>query len=524
MMSWEDEDESDSLEEVEDSPTLYHCRTYHPITEDFKLEQEPPEEKKSEKELVEKAKGSINSAGEETVCRYCLDPGGELIAPCVCKGGQKWVHLNCLRKWQRMVLVKKNTQPYFHEREPNRHEICNICKTKFLIKPMDWGDMVISLTGKDIVNRICEGFIIVRTMESSRQSLRILVANQHIPSVRHNLAPWIGGAYLVVGISAIPGKANDRGEDLICAINLTKEIVETERRWRTYIDHAVGSNRHVNIRHFDGGPCDGLHAVACLKFTAKESAEEAGLQIIDEKPYAVVVAGRFQTVVELADKDWIHENERRGDCSRPQPVIPDRQVLLAWGDGTWSRTQLIGEIARGGWGMCRFKANDVFKIPGEPDPPSPERLFRQLHRQNRVLAPGQNEMSRAMNESIDIRPFEQNDELARHREYLRSQLLSRNKKSEMDDSKMTSIGSSIGSTAPNSIASNNSISSEERKSNLPNIETRTHTMPVVSSRMTRSSPERGSSRGPGSNESEDEDQDSPAIPAGEHRVNHHMES
>ena len=36
----------------------------------------------------------------ERMCRYCFDgeEEGELIAPCACKGGQRWVHLECLRE------------------------------------------------------------------------------------------------------------------------------------------------------------------------------------------------------------------------------------------------------------------------------------------------------------------------------------------------------------------------------------------------------------------------------------------
>jgi len=186
-------------------------------------------------------------------------------------------------------------------------------------------------------------------------------------------------------------------------------------------------------------------------------------------------------------------------------VLPNRDVLLAWGDGTWSRTQLIGEIARGGWGMCRFKANDVFKIPGEPTPPSSESLFRKLHRQNRVLAPGQNEMSRAINESIDIRPFEQNEQLVRHREFLRTQLLSRKKKSHLDNSKMTSHDSSMVSTAPNSISSNNSVMMEE-KSSPPNIERSSPLFPAAFSTPTRSGSVRLNSEE--SNDSGNQDQHS----------------
>ena len=37
---------------------------------------------------------------EERMCRYCFEgeEEGPLISPCACKGGQKWVHLSCLRR------------------------------------------------------------------------------------------------------------------------------------------------------------------------------------------------------------------------------------------------------------------------------------------------------------------------------------------------------------------------------------------------------------------------------------------
>ena len=55
---------------------------------------------------------------DEQLCRYCFEgpEAGELLSPCECKGGQKWVHLSCLRRWQRMVLVSQPTHPAFYER------------------------------------------------------------------------------------------------------------------------------------------------------------------------------------------------------------------------------------------------------------------------------------------------------------------------------------------------------------------------------------------------------------------------
>lgn len=53
------------------------------------------------------------SGGEDKMCRYCFcgTEEGELISPCQCKGGQRYVHLHCLRRWQRMVLVSQPTYP-----------------------------------------------------------------------------------------------------------------------------------------------------------------------------------------------------------------------------------------------------------------------------------------------------------------------------------------------------------------------------------------------------------------------------
>lgn len=54
-----------------------------------------------------------NESQGDVMCRYCFcgEEEGPLISPCKCKGGQKYVHLKCLRRWQRMVLVSQPTHP-----------------------------------------------------------------------------------------------------------------------------------------------------------------------------------------------------------------------------------------------------------------------------------------------------------------------------------------------------------------------------------------------------------------------------
>ena len=85
---------------------------------------------------------------DEKLCRYCFDDEeyGELLSPCACSGGQKWVHLKCLRRWQRMVLVTQPTHPQFY-RDDVRHHECNVCKTEFTCPPPTRHELMESFTG-----------------------------------------------------------------------------------------------------------------------------------------------------------------------------------------------------------------------------------------------------------------------------------------------------------------------------------------------------------------------------------------
>jgi hypothetical protein len=98
---------------------------------------------------------------EEDVCRYCFEGAdeGELISPCNCKGGQKWVHLKCLRRWQRMVLVSQPTHPAM-QRDDIRHHKCNVCSSTFTCAPPTRHELMQSFTGPEIAALIEEGCII----------------------------------------------------------------------------------------------------------------------------------------------------------------------------------------------------------------------------------------------------------------------------------------------------------------------------------------------------------------------------
>merc|ERR1719285_418549 len=141
-------------------------------------------------------------------------------------------------------------------------------------------------------------------------------------------------------------------------------------------------------------------------------------------PYTVnrwTVAGAFEAVVDICHRDWLMENSLRPLTAKP----PLREVYACCGDGTWTRTQLIGEIARGSWGMAPFKTNDVFKVPNKPEPPAPDEIYTILHDENRPVLPRENNMREAFDEAMDPAPFQDTVEARQHREELRAQLLSR---------------------------------------------------------------------------------------------------
>ena len=63
---------------------------------------------------------------EERMCRICfegeLDVSNKLISPCLCRGTQKYIHIDCLKEWR---LVNENN--------PERRDKCEICNFHFVI-------------------------------------------------------------------------------------------------------------------------------------------------------------------------------------------------------------------------------------------------------------------------------------------------------------------------------------------------------------------------------------------------------
>lgn len=138
---------------------------------------------------------------EEVLCRYCLedDEMENLISPCACSGGQKYVHLNCLRRWQRMVLISQPTHPAFYE-DDVRHHKCNVCLAEYTCPPPTRGELMESFTGPEIAallmtdRIICSRDIFSDALE--QQVARMSPMMRNLSSYEH----WIKGTYLIYSV------------------------------------------------------------------------------------------------------------------------------------------------------------------------------------------------------------------------------------------------------------------------------------------------------------------------------------
>jgi len=64
----------------------------------------------------------------------------------------------------------------------------------------------------------------------------------------------------------------------------------------------------------------------------------------------------------------------------PLAECPRGIVHCVWGDAQWSRTQLLGEIARGHWGLCTASVAELVAPPAERRAALDGRVLPQPHR------------------------------------------------------------------------------------------------------------------------------------------------
>jgi len=311
-----------------------------------------------------------------------------------------------------------------------------------------------SFTGEDLAALLDVGCLIVAEKKKSTEMQEILRHNSHIPQVRM-MNHWVQGVYLITEVE-VDGASD--GSDCIVAVNITRQLDESDLPLE--IRHAEAAKQVNKVTYHIGGPCidPSVTTIALLHATHPDEVE-ANLSVsVGGNQGGLWVVGEQADVAKIA----VADAERTGNPSQIKSFI---------GTARWSRTQLLGELARGGWGMCRAEAADAFPTEavvntasnsgaGEAQSggfPKHDELWSSLVHEgcNRLIFAPENEMSKEEEDDDDQRTAEDEDHAARelnqrmakHREQLKQQLLAQQAKSTGEGVDSSSEGKAPASEA-----------------------------------------------------------------------------
>jgi len=190
----------------------------------------------------------------------------------------------------------------------------------------------------------------------------------------------------------------DCGDDHITAVGLQRQsrmpIRQTEvHRALQNVCSKLPRAAKVELSYFIGGPCDRDRIVSCLVLGASHRGWKSVEKLEDALTLACCLQRReteqgdfgcgqtirlhgLQGRTDLNDEvgltlqflqdpgRWM-VRLRNGDGVKVRPANLDGirgrhgQVYVFWGDARWSRTQLLGEIARGHWGLGKASTADL---------------------------------------------------------------------------------------------------------------------------------------------------------------------
>jgi erythromycin esterase-like protein/ubiquitin-protein ligase len=275
--------------------------------------------------------GAAADAPSASVCRFCFSSEGVLIAPCMCKGSNEFLHLECLRAWQRQVVLSQPTHPKY---TTNIDEVCGVCCEPFVgegvPKASRHAQIVEFVGGAEVAALIAPGNLLVTTREASRENLEIAAAH---PEVAARLATWTRAVFLMLRVDA-----GERGGGLV-AVSTSAPLggpppdarlpPAEAARWA-----ALGGAPRV--RHWDGGPLGRGEPIAVAHAPALPPARRAALGVRAAPP--AWVFGPFDRVAAAVKEAGMGT------------------VNVVWGYGGWGATQVLAEIGRGGWGLVHADA------------------------------------------------------------------------------------------------------------------------------------------------------------------------
>jgi len=305
----------------------------------------------------------------ERFCRICFAEGpfegtqspgnAELIAPCTCKGSQRWIHRHCLMQWQISVMVDCGTHPAQSSNE-RRHEICNVCGDPFasFAQPITRLELM-SLLANMSDSSIAPGLLLIHEREDPNRDLGGLPPFlQMILNLKH--VHFKESMYMVTQIE------NAHQDDKVIALNLVRpmECDDDDGFVRLIENEWVGDelqrrkDEGMTMRFFYGGPMKPrkLRAIAQTIEDIDALTSSSPSNPRHATPlYSVQEANRVTRLV-TADLAAILGAD-----------LEISRLFIYAGHAEWTRTQLLGEIARGMWGWRKSQDLDAPHLVNAPN-------------------------------------------------------------------------------------------------------------------------------------------------------------
>lgn len=323
--------------------------------------------------------------GWEQICRICFAGAGEggpegcegnpaaqqLISPCRCEGSQKHVHLGCLRRWQRAVQLGGSNHPDDRCSE-DRHLICNVCKTSFDLPPQDRATLMAELAGV-VTEAVSPGVLLVSTRTNSSYSGPADGAGLNLALrayVEFKAAHFREAVYVLTQCRPSVGSTLGDGSDIVLGVNLSRRLQATAIPEPALLDGAASDaemrtarQSGVEVVWMNGGPVEPRSVMALCHVSRLSPSVRAQLLEHTQSVWELasgsgdsgceaVVCGAMSGVLRVAEEDIAEERRRDGGSSTT--------TVFAWaGFAQWTRSQLLGEMARGSWGWGRIVPPDV---------------------------------------------------------------------------------------------------------------------------------------------------------------------
>ena len=287
------------------------------------------------------------------LCRFCFDgdeKDSELIAPCKCSGSQKYVHRDCLKRWQaHQVLAAASRRG--EEKISIIH--CNVCHSTLNTIPPSGAELlsVVRPNGAQIAGAIARGVLLVSTKREAPDLSGMPPFMEAILLKR--MAHWSNHVFLLYDEQALDGGA---GDERLFGVNLSREVLVDDADGKVVgsspaevlkndamqelvqCTGALRSRVHdarkagVVVRFFIGGPC------APKELICFHSEETVTSSHVVTRSGGIRFGGWWELVLSAA-------------TSRARIGVEKPVVCICYGHARWGREQLQNEVLRGDWGV-----------------------------------------------------------------------------------------------------------------------------------------------------------------------------